>query len=35
VGGFLSKKWVGVSDLMHLFAGDDPAFTLARRVNSK
>jgi hypothetical protein len=29
VGGFLSKKWVGVSDLTHLFAGDDPAFTLA------
>ena len=28
-GGFLSKKWVGVPDLIHPFAGDDPTFTLA------
>jgi len=27
--GFLNKKWVGVTDLIHPFAGDDPAFTLA------
>lgn len=28
-GGFITKKWVGIPDLMHLFAGDDPSFTLA------
>jgi hypothetical protein len=28
-GGFLNKKFVGVPDLIHPFAGDDPTFTLA------
>ncbi len=28
-GGFITKNYVGIPDLMHLFAGDDPAFTLA------
>ncbi len=28
-GGFLNKNWVGIPDLTHLFAGDDPGFTLA------
>lgn len=28
-GGFLNKKWVGIPDLVHPFAGDDPTFTLA------
>jgi hypothetical protein len=28
-GGFFSRKWIGVPDLIHPFAGDDPSFTLA------
>ncbi len=28
-GGFITKKYVGLPDLMHPFGGDDPAFTLA------
>jgi hypothetical protein len=28
-GGFLNKKWIGVPDLIHPFAGDDPTFTVA------
>ena len=27
--GFLNKKWVGIPDLIHPFAGDDPGITLA------